>query len=268
MTARKTRGFTLIELLVVIAIIAILAAILFPVFAKARDKAMTTQCLNNVKQIALACHMYIGDWDHFFPIATWGRGTPPSIEPNLATSLVPYVENNYALFRCPLDSSDPAMDTVLTHGPNEHVCTYTFGEVMRGDPWNGAGLFDSGSESHRARNLDELDAPANFAMVGDQRNPLVYYAGTIVWTVEQPSSSSATAVIFYERGDDYKEYIHGHGEVRNWAFADGHAKGIMSSMTCTAMWKGPYDWWPRYYCVELDHMYSTVVNDDYKTFAW
>jgi prepilin-type N-terminal cleavage/methylation domain-containing protein/prepilin-type processing-associated H-X9-DG protein len=59
----KSKGFTLIELLVVIAIIAILAAILFPVFAKAREKARQTACLSNMKQLALASLMYASDWD-------------------------------------------------------------------------------------------------------------------------------------------------------------------------------------------------------------
>jgi prepilin-type N-terminal cleavage/methylation domain-containing protein/prepilin-type processing-associated H-X9-DG protein len=62
-TERRTRGFTLIELLVVIAIIAILAAILFPVFAKAREKARQASCLSNLKQIALAADMYKSDYD-------------------------------------------------------------------------------------------------------------------------------------------------------------------------------------------------------------
>ncbi|HOS42272.1 MAG TPA: prepilin-type N-terminal cleavage/methylation domain-containing protein, partial [Armatimonadota bacterium] len=57
------RGFTLIELLVVIAIIAILAAILFPVFAKAREKARQTSCMNNIRQIMIAVSMYIQDHD-------------------------------------------------------------------------------------------------------------------------------------------------------------------------------------------------------------
>ncbi len=61
------KGFTLIELLVVIAIIAILAAILFPVFVRARSKALATQCLSNMKQHGLAFVMYTSDWDGFFP---------------------------------------------------------------------------------------------------------------------------------------------------------------------------------------------------------
>lgn len=63
----KRRGFTLIELLVVIAIIAILAAILFPVFAKAREKARQTSCLSNVKQLALGMLMYAQDFDEIIP---------------------------------------------------------------------------------------------------------------------------------------------------------------------------------------------------------
>lgn len=60
---KERKGFTLIELLVVIAIIAILAAILFPVFAKAREKARQTSCVSNGKQISLAMTMYMADYD-------------------------------------------------------------------------------------------------------------------------------------------------------------------------------------------------------------
>src|SRR5688500_5289609 len=65
-TAAK-RGFTLIELLVVIAIIAILAAILFPVFARAREAARKTTCQSNLKQISTGVRMYMQDYDEFFP---------------------------------------------------------------------------------------------------------------------------------------------------------------------------------------------------------
>src|SRR5438045_9161711 len=64
---RRTRGFTLIELLVVIAIIAILAAILFPVFAQARDKARAASCLSNLRQLAHATLMYVQPYDELFP---------------------------------------------------------------------------------------------------------------------------------------------------------------------------------------------------------
>src|ERR687884_1962315 len=69
MKSRKRTGFTLIELLVVIAIIAILAAILFPVFAQAREQARMSTCLSNFKQIGLGVMMYVQDWDETYPIS-------------------------------------------------------------------------------------------------------------------------------------------------------------------------------------------------------
>src|SRR5436309_2182636 len=81
---RGRKGFTLIELLVVIAIIAILAAILFPVFAQAREKARQATCASNLKQIGTAFMMYIQDYDEMFPPTDYddpvqGRVTWPSI---------------------------------------------------------------------------------------------------------------------------------------------------------------------------------------------
>ncbi|MCJ7832512.1 MAG: type II secretion system GspH family protein, partial [Actinobacteria bacterium] len=75
MKVRRSTGFTLIELLVVIAIIGILAAMVFPVFARARESARKAVCLSNVKNIALAINMYVNDWNDFMPI---GRETAAS----------------------------------------------------------------------------------------------------------------------------------------------------------------------------------------------
>src|SRR5712675_1031082 len=88
---KRNLGFTLIELLVVIAIIAILAAILFPVFAQAREKARQTTCVSNKKQIALATLMYIQDYDETFPLGAYN--TDPTIAIVMWYDLIePYVK--------------------------------------------------------------------------------------------------------------------------------------------------------------------------------
>ena len=90
--SHKSKGFTLIELLVVIAIIAILAAILFPVFAQAKGAAKKTTCISNLKQIGLAANMYAGDSDDSLPdVAVYGDQTESYI---FAAKMKPYTKNN------------------------------------------------------------------------------------------------------------------------------------------------------------------------------
>src|SRR5512138_2978895 len=97
----RRRGFTLIELLVVIAIIAILAAILFPVFAQAREKARATSCLSNFKQASLSINMYVQDYDETMVPMQYGCcGYNPNLERGWMNLTQPYIKN-WQIRLCP-----------------------------------------------------------------------------------------------------------------------------------------------------------------------
>ncbi len=117
------RGFTLIELLVVIAIIAVLAALLFPVFARTKGKARQTQCISNMKQIGTAINMYMSDYDDLFPAGLdpsdkfapqiWA-GQPAwqaqiAAMPLMQDVLSPYVKGK-EVFHCPSDTGMQSLD--------------------------------------------------------------------------------------------------------------------------------------------------------------
>ncbi len=116
LTVPARRGFTLIELLVVIAIIALLAAILFPVFAKAREKARQTTCVSDAKQFALAILQYAGDYDEAMPITyksdhmygpdfaslNPGIGGPAGVQCGVPAEIATYIKN-VDIFKCPDD---------------------------------------------------------------------------------------------------------------------------------------------------------------------
>jgi prepilin-type N-terminal cleavage/methylation domain-containing protein len=108
---KNRNAFTLIELLVVIAIIAILAAILFPVFAKAREAARKTNCISNLKQMGTAVMMYVQDYDEVYPIANQEADRIPNQQPHsfngsngrfphMVDVVAPYTKNE-GMFRCP-----------------------------------------------------------------------------------------------------------------------------------------------------------------------
>ena len=100
----KKLGFTLIELLIVIAIIAILAAILFPVFAQAREKARASTCLSNEKQIGLGIMQYLSDNDECFPHGTFGNWTIGFYD--WTDAIKPYVKSTN-VYKCPSNTLNP-----------------------------------------------------------------------------------------------------------------------------------------------------------------
>ena len=142
------RGFTLIELLVVIAIIAILAAILFPVFARAREKARQTSCLSNVKQISLGIIMYLQDYDEALPFL-YNVPADGSPRTGLVQITQPYIMN-WDVHDCP--SSDQR--TQVGHYLNHRSYGYH------------VGLFRAGTVP-ALRMLAEIRRPAEIVMLGD-----------------------------------------------------------------------------------------------------
>ncbi len=183
------RGFTLIELLVVIAIIAILAAILFPVFARAREKARQASCLSNVKQISLAMMMYLDDYDEQFVTcdAVYRWYYP----------LQPYVKNGQ-VFKCPSlkgDASNPDTDYTLS------------------------GLFAHGMA------LACFDRPAETIMVAE-REKGCGYEGFHPWPA---AGGNWDDLDTYVAGDGHNWLVdhiakERHNGGSNYGFADGHAK--------------------------------------------
>src|SRR5207249_9420658 len=154
-----TRGFTLIELLVVIAIIAILAAILFPVFAQAREKARATTCLSNLKQIALGLRMYVQDYDELYPPHRLG---PACCYPQAYTwkaALFPYLKN-IEFERCPSN----AFNRIPAAGDTNWI--------ERGEPFprsyciNSAGINEN---VYSARSDASIDRPAELILICECR---------------------------------------------------------------------------------------------------
>ncbi len=145
----KARGFTLIELLVVIAIIAILAAILFPVFAKAREAARKTSCLSNMKQLGTAFMMYTQDYDEKYCDRNGG------VTGHWGYAIQPYVKN-YGLFSCPSNPNNTqnVSGAGIPGDPNRIRRSYGINSWMHDGRFGG-------------RALANIDAPADRILLGE-----------------------------------------------------------------------------------------------------
>jgi prepilin-type N-terminal cleavage/methylation domain-containing protein/prepilin-type processing-associated H-X9-DG protein len=236
MSASRARrsGFTLIELLVVIAIIAILAAILFPVFAQARAKARQAGCLSNLKQLSNAVLMYTQDWDETFPFVggqtakvdagiDWGKNTWAYND--IYVVLQPYVKN-FKVFFCPdRNRFVPSSGDFSKPGAlNNEVWGY-------GYHWS-SGYGDSGNKNSLWRRGDgcvgpdngkflpgnpisRVAQPANFPVMGDTGDTPRQTLHTACYDTRTKPSSGWNA--------DMPEGGR-HSGGNNFAFADGHAK--------------------------------------------
>ncbi len=221
----KDVGFTLIELLVVIAIIAILAAILFPVFAQAREKARQTACLSNNKQIGLAAMQYIQDYDEMWPSQSYdgtrtqdgmpvadSRVTRPPASPNNYYDRLYAYTKNRQIWLCPTNvpNATPPPGSVRPLPARPPAMGYH----MNGNVIKGTGLSDAA-----------IVAPSNLFIMRETGNAVVHDRAYL-----RPIPGWCDDVIRYERGNPAANKMPHMGGY-NLAFADGHAKYYRSGNT-------------------------------------
>jgi len=211
----KKKGFTLIELLVVIAIIAILAAILFPVFARAREKARQTSCLSNLKQLGVAQLMYAADYDEIFtlgcPGMPWnypGCPKPPPFPDWVCWchTLQPYIKNAQ-IFHCPSAAAAPGP---VGSSDWSSSCVWGSDFIFRGRSYGMNCFFVYGGTIAPGwhDSLAELQAPAEIILMADTR------AGE--------GGGFMRGCFTYPLPDRWPQPRHNGGA--NILFCDGHAK--------------------------------------------
>jgi prepilin-type N-terminal cleavage/methylation domain-containing protein/prepilin-type processing-associated H-X9-DG protein len=201
------RGFTLIELLVVIAIIAILAAILFPVFAKVREKARQTTCASNEKQIGLGLVQYVQDNDEHWPAEE--RNEPGRTQWPLF--ILPYIKSS-AVFLCPSNAS-PGVS--INNGQANFVTAY--GANTNGFDCNNDGPWQSSSVGNG------MFGGANSGGVSDAQ---VFSPATTIAVLEMKGGWGSDMVELDDAcsGWSQSRFASLHTNGANYLYADGHVK--------------------------------------------
>jgi prepilin-type N-terminal cleavage/methylation domain-containing protein/prepilin-type processing-associated H-X9-DG protein len=262
MKSRLRRGFTLIELLVVIAIIAILAAILFPVFAQAREAARKTSCLSNVKQLSLGILMYSQDYDEHWvsqklsrnisdpPVyggSAWITGDPVLYYTGDCAGwwmgrIYPYIKN-YQVFACPDDTRPLTQayawqqavqvgDNIFTDpNPKYFRESYGYNEWLDGNPGG------TGNQSPIVDTQAAIKYPAQQVLVSDCIGQL-----SNDWDLQGSKCCSGFMRAWYantewgvwaddfDNHDTYDHYAR-HNGGSNFGFCDGHAKWMKNTDT-------------------------------------
>ncbi|NLO06332.1 MAG: prepilin-type N-terminal cleavage/methylation domain-containing protein [candidate division WS1 bacterium] len=221
------RGFTLIELLVVIAIIAILAAILFPVFARAREKARQSACLSNVKQISLAILMYSQDYDERLPM----RYDSSSPRVGLMQATQPYIANQN-VHDCPSASHNSVVTSYGGHrsyGYHAGVFPTNSGTKMA-LILRPAEIVMMGDVCHDRNNNCTLNYPTSgpFLCDPDGRNCQVCGATHNSLFAEPLSGPAGSHPSIYDPRPGFN-FLERHNGTGNAAFCDGHAKAMKHS---------------------------------------
>ncbi len=227
MKIKRKRGFTLIELLVVIAIISILAAILFPVFARARENARRTSCLSNLKQIGLGMMQYTQDYDEMYPRALQtDPSTPPDgirwISGNYWSwhqMIQPYLKS-YQIFRCPSSSYDTYPPRYANYSANRALFQY-----YNTDPINIAAVQNTAETYAILEGGDYMLARTHLTATP---TGAFYISGSSRFSPGGCNSVSATTPPNGLGRADCNEARHFDGT--NVAFADGHAKWLKSEV--------------------------------------
>jgi prepilin-type N-terminal cleavage/methylation domain-containing protein/prepilin-type processing-associated H-X9-DG protein len=236
---RRNTAFTLIELLVVIAIIAILAAILFPVFAQAREKARQTSCVSNQKQLLTSMLMYVQDYDEKFHRIKCGAASfnsnPPGAPDQMFGSenmLFPYVKNG-GVWKCPSDSiirDDCGTDRYGT-GVGYPI-SYSWTHFQASSPNQCFGLF-AYYNADDSRRQAVVGAPAETVCMYEFWTTLSYSRYFSYWRWNNADIASPT----WPTGPNYftanwcgtgdaKLTIGAHSGLTNFGFADGHVKAL------------------------------------------
>ena len=212
---KARKGFTLIELLVVIAIIAILAAILFPVFARAREQARKSSCVSNLKQLGLSVIQYTQDYDEQFPIGLNWRGendTVPRYQAGFKYQLNPYVKSNQ-IYVCPSDSN-----WARNGGHGGQSYGSSFDTWYNNHYWDNRGIDGNGRGGQNAAlstGADNGNPPTGAVGLAAVQNAVgkALFWDQQCWHEGQSNNECGNA------GATQKTY----GE-RNMVFVDGHAK--------------------------------------------
>jgi prepilin-type N-terminal cleavage/methylation domain-containing protein/prepilin-type processing-associated H-X9-DG protein len=217
MKRQKSGGFTLIELLVVIAIIAVLAALLFPVLAQAREKARQTHCLSNMKQLGVATTLYTQDWDETLPHSPYKlvrRFDEPN-RPNFLGAILPYVESRAVLVcSSSLDPDGSGADLHCT-GPS---CTVDLSQL---DP-------DRLRLEDRCTGPDCSSYVANHVVTGRRSSEIPAPAAIVYLQEFSFRTNAARHFPFVMKGRGYAQWYwqttKNHAAGGNLLFADGHVQ--------------------------------------------